>query len=123
MVADRAYDGRATRRCASEHGWELVAPLHPNRHAARQRPLDRAAYRARNLVERFFCRLKRFRRVHVRYHKLDTVYLGIIHLACLHIMTRNRQHDLAVRRHRCLQTPWAELLAAKPRHYSGTCSD
>ena len=95
LVADRADDGRATRGCAAGHGWELVAPPHPNRHAARQRPLDRAAYRARNLVERFFCRLKRFRGVHVRYHKLDAVYLGIIHLACLHIMTRQSKHDLA----------------------------
>ncbi len=94
LVADRADDGRATRRCAAEHGWELVAPPHPNRHAASQRPLDRAAYRARNLVERFFCRLKRFRGIHVRYHKLDAVSLGIIHLACTHIMTKQRQHDL-----------------------------
>ena len=81
-------DDRPTRRSAAALGWELVAPPHPNRHAARRRPLDRAAYRERNLVERFFNRLKRFRGLATRYHKLDVVYLHMIYLACIHIMTK-----------------------------------
>jgi transposase len=88
LVADRAYEGRPTQRCARALGWELVAPPHPNRHAARRRPLDRDAYRERNLVERFFNRLKRFRGIATRYHKLDVVYLHMIYLACIHIMTK-----------------------------------
>ena len=88
LVADRAYEGRPSRNHARTLGWELVAPPHPNRHAARQRPLDRAAYRARNLVERFFNRLKRFRGIATRYHKLDVVYLHMIYLACIYVMTK-----------------------------------
>ena len=87
-VADRAYEGRPTRRCAAALGWELVAPPHPNRPAAPQRPLGREAYRARNLVERFFNRFKRFRGIATRYHKLDVVYLRMIYLACISIMTK-----------------------------------
>ena len=54
----------------------------------RARPLDRAAHRDRNLVERFFNRLKRFRGIATRYHKLDVVYLHMICLACIFIMTK-----------------------------------
>ena len=46
LVADRAYEGRPSRNHARTPGWDFVAPPHPNRHAARQRQLDRAAYRA-----------------------------------------------------------------------------
>jgi len=88
LVADRAYVGRPSRDHARTLGWDLVAPPHPNRHAARQRPLDRAAYRARNLVERFFNRLKRSRGVATLYHRLDVVNLHMISLACIHAMTR-----------------------------------
>ena len=88
LVADRAYEGRPTRRCAQALGWDLVAPPHPNRPAARQRPLDRAAYRARNLVERCCNRLKRFRGIATRYHKLDAVFLHMIYLACIYIVTK-----------------------------------
>ena len=88
LVADRAYEGRPSQRHAQALGWTLVAPPHPNRPAARRRPLDRAAYRERNLVERFFNRLKRFRGIATRYHKLDVVYLHMIYLACIHIMTK-----------------------------------
>ena len=38
-------------------------------------------YKRRDEVERFFRRLKRFRRIATRYDKLDTVFLAFIHLA------------------------------------------
>ena len=42
---------------------------------------DRLPYGWRNEVERFFCRLKRFRRIATRYDKLDAVFPAFIHLA------------------------------------------
>jgi transposase len=39
-------------------------------------PLDREAYRQRNVIERMFCRLKDFRRIATRYDKLARNYLA-----------------------------------------------
>ena len=83
---DRADHGDQTSQLARELGYRPVVP--PPSYRNPSWSYDRALYRRRNEVERFFARLKLIRDVHVRDHKLDTVYLGIIHLACLHIMTR-----------------------------------
>ena len=40
-------------------------------------------YRRPNLVERFFHRVKRFRRIATRYDKLDFVFLAFIHLTAI----------------------------------------
>ena len=45
---------------------------------------NRVLYRRRNEVERFFRRLKRFRRIATRYDKLDIVFLAFIHLALIY---------------------------------------
>ena len=42
---------------------------------------DKELYRKRNEIERFFLRLKRFRRVFTRYDKLDLVFSGFIYFA------------------------------------------
>jgi transposase len=46
---------------------------------------DKALYKLREKVERFFNRLKQFRRIATRYDKLGNIYLAFIHLvaACL----------------------------------------
>ncbi|MBP8867609.1 MAG: transposase, partial [Propionivibrio sp.] len=36
----------------------------------------------RNLIERFFCRIKQFRRIATRYDKLANSFLAFVHLAC-----------------------------------------
>ena len=45
-------------------------------------------YRARNLVERFFNRIKQCRRVATRYDKLAANYLAFIKLAAIRIWLR-----------------------------------
>ena len=40
-------------------------------------------YKRRNEVERFFLRIKRFRRIFTRYDKLDLMYLGNLTLAMI----------------------------------------
>ena len=46
-------------------------------------PLDRAAYRRRNVVERLFCRRKNWRRVATRYDRLARNYMAAIALAAI----------------------------------------
>ena len=44
---------------------------------------DEELYKRRNEVERFFRRIKRFRRVFTRYDKLDIVFAGFILFAMI----------------------------------------
>ena len=45
-------------------------------------------YRARNLIERFFSKLKHFRRVATRYDKLAANFLAMIQLASIRLWLR-----------------------------------
>ena len=49
------------------------------------RPVDWAQYKKRNLVERFFARLKQFRRVATRYDKLAERFRSFIELAAAYV--------------------------------------
>lgn len=75
-VGDKAFDGGPRRRAI---GTVAVIPGKLNR--VDPEPLDKAAYRERNRVDRLFARLKEFRRVATRYEKLKVTSLGMIHLA------------------------------------------
>ena len=46
-------------------------------------PLDRAAYKRRNVIERMFCKLKNWRRVATRYDRLAQNYLSGLALAAI----------------------------------------
>ena len=83
LLMDRTYEGDQTRALAEELGYRLVVP--PMRTRTQPWDYDRVLYRRRNEVERFFCRLKRFRRIATRYDKLDSVFLAFIHLAFIHL--------------------------------------
>ena len=80
VVADKGYDADHFVRRIEATGAEAVIPPRSNRLAPRT--FDRHLYRARNLVERFFARLKHFRRIATRYDKLAKSFLSFIHLAC-----------------------------------------
>ena len=74
LIADRGYDTNAVRALIAARGAQAVIPST----AARRAPIpyDRTAYRARNLVERLWCRLKDWRRIATRYDKLAANYLS-----------------------------------------------
>jgi len=74
LIADRGYDSNAIRAAIAAQDAEVVIPSTTGRRAPI--PYDRAAYRARNLVERLWCRLKDWRRVATRYDKLAANYLS-----------------------------------------------
>ena len=86
LLAVRAYDSDAFRqRLAARGAWANVKPM-PNR---KRRPAFCAfLYKERNLVERFFNRIKHFRGVATRYDKLAENYLAGVQLASTRIWLR-----------------------------------
>lgn len=81
LIADRGYDSNAIRAAISLQGAEVVIPSTRSRNAAI--PYNRDAYRARNLVERLWCRLKDWRRIATRYDKLAANYMAGVFLAAV----------------------------------------
>jgi transposase len=79
LIADRGYDTNAIRAAIAQQDAEVVIPATRSRKAPI--PYDRHAYRARNLVERLWCRLKDWRRIATRYDKLAANYMAGVFLA------------------------------------------
>jgi transposase len=79
VAADKAYDSDALIATITSGGAEAVIPPRANRTAPRT--FDRHLYKGRNLVERFFCRIKHFRRTATRYDKLHRRYEAFIAIA------------------------------------------
>ena len=76
LLADRAYDARSLRDALARRKIKAVIPPNPTRkHPHRY---DAKAYKARNLIERMFCRLKDFRRIATRYDKRADTFLSAI---------------------------------------------
>ena len=83
LAADKAYDSNAILQHLESAGIQAVIPSRANRVA--QRPLDEHLYASRNLVERFFCRIKQFRRVATRYDKLSERFSSFVALSAAFI--------------------------------------
>jgi transposase len=80
VLADTAYDSTALRHLVATMGAEAVIPCNPTRR--QPIPYDVEAYKARNLIERCFNKLKHFRRTATRYDRRAAHFLAFIHLAC-----------------------------------------
>ena len=86
LVADGAYDSDALRAAIAERGgWANIKPM-PNR--VNVPDFDAWLYRFRNLIERFFSKLKHFRAVATRYEKHDANYLALVKLDAARIWMR-----------------------------------
>lgn len=83
VTADKAYDSAAIVEFIEDLGATAVIPPLSNR--KNPRAVDWAQYKNRNLIERFFARLKQFRRAATRYDKLAARFLSLIHLAAAYI--------------------------------------
>lgn len=86
VIADRAYDAEHFHDTILEAGAEPVIPPRPNRR--RPHGYDEHLYKERNLVERFFNKLKHFRRIATRYDKLLANFMGFVTLGAIHILLR-----------------------------------
>ena len=69
-----------------EAGAQVVIPSKSNR--TKQRPYDEALYKARNLIERFFCKLKQFRRIATSFDKLARNFLAAVLIASTRLWLR-----------------------------------
>jgi transposase len=86
LLADRGYDADWIREFVGQRGaWANIPPKRNRKDPVCFSPY---LYRARNLVERFFNRLKQCRRVATRYDKLAANYLAFIKLAAIRIWLR-----------------------------------
>ena len=83
LLADRGYDADWIRAFVSQQGaWANILPKRNRKEAICFSPY---LYRARNLVERFFNKIKQCRRIATRYDKLADNYLAFIKLASIRI--------------------------------------
>jgi len=86
LLMDRAYEDDKTRFCAWSLRFNPVVP--PKKNRVRPWEYDKALYKKRNEIERFFRRLKAFRGIFTRYDKLDRMFTAFIFLACICIALR-----------------------------------
>ena len=86
VLADKAYDANAIREMIDGQGaWANIPPK-----SNRKDPIcfSPHLYKARNLVERFFNKIKHFRRIATRYDKLAANYMAMIKLASIRVWLR-----------------------------------
>ena len=79
VIADTSYDSDANRAYCTEKGIAVVIPNRPNR--LEPIPLDEDSYRDRNKIERFFGRMKQYRRLATRYDKTVVSFLAFWYIA------------------------------------------
>ncbi|MFJ8429648.1 IS5 family transposase, partial [Streptomyces sp. NPDC094021] len=102
VIADKAYSSRSIRQVLRRRGLRAVIPERADQKANRLRrgqaggrppAFDRELYKARNVVERCFNRLKQFRAIATRFDKLADRYRAGIHLASLILWLREPSQD------------------------------
>jgi transposase len=98
IVADKAYSHPSTRRALRRRGIAVTIPQRSDQVLHRQalgsaggRPyaFDQEIYKRRNVVERYFNRLKQWRAIATRYDKTAQNYRGGVLLAGLVLWTKS----------------------------------
>lgn len=88
VLADRGYDSNKLLDYVYARGGE---PTIPSRKGAKfERHCDWWLYKERHLVEKYFLKLKAFRRIATRYDKLAATYLGFICIASILIWLKKQ---------------------------------
>lgn len=92
LLADRGYDADWIGELARQQGaW---ANIPPKRNRNDPTCFSRYLYRARNLIERLFNKIKQYRRVATRYDKLAANYLAFIKIASIRVWLRAKESTL-----------------------------
>ena len=84
LIGDKAYDADPFVETLTQRGITPVIPPKANRNIKRE--CDFALYCERNLIERFFNRLKHFRAIATRYDKLARNFLAGTQFAAVTIL-------------------------------------
>lgn len=83
IIADKGYDSDSFIKIITEMLATAVIPPRSNRTV--QRGYDKHQYKDRNLVERFFQKIKNFRRIATRYEKLDSSFAAMLFITSVYI--------------------------------------
>ena len=84
VIADKGYDIKAVVEAVKAMGAQAVIPTLSTR--KEQREVDKDLYKERNLAERFWRRVKEFRRVATRYEKTGRNFLAFVHVASIMVL-------------------------------------
>lgn len=86
VLGGKAYDADGIRNLIEEQG---AVPNIPAKSTRKWKPcFSKTLYQERNLVERFFSKLKHFRRIATRYDKLAENFLAMVQLASVRLWLR-----------------------------------
>lgn len=83
FIADKGYDANSVVEAVEKKQMVAVIPSKSNR--INKRAIDRHTYKSRHLVENFFCKIKRYRRVATRYEKTAINFLGFVLFAAIRV--------------------------------------
>ena len=84
VLADRGYD--SAKILSHIRYWRASACIPPRKNKTYPQKYNRQAYKSRNQIERFFQRLKNFRRIATRYDKLPSSFLSFVHIAAVSLI-------------------------------------
>lgn len=85
VLGDKGYDSKAFRDAIEAQD---ATPVIPPRKTSPQVHCDYALYCERNLVERFFLKIKRFRRIATRYEQTARAFLSMLHIVSAFIWAK-----------------------------------
>lgn len=86
VIGDKGYDSKDVVAAVEEQGGKAVIPNRSN--ATTKRETDWAQYKDRNLVERFWSKVKPYRRVATRFEKKAQDFLAFVQVASIMILLR-----------------------------------
>ena len=93
LIADKAYDSNELRAQLQARGATVVIPPRSNR--VDEIEYDSEMYKWRHLVENFFCKLKHFRRLAMRFEKTDVS--SLLSLSTIQSTKRSRSSPFTAR--------------------------
>ena len=86
VVADKGYDGSSLVQAIEARGAKAVIPSRSN--AKQPRLIDWNLYKDRNKIERYFNKIKHYRRIATRFDKTATAFLAFLHLTATMILLK-----------------------------------
>lgn len=89
LLADKGYDANDLRAAAADR--KAWANIPPKRNRKDPICFSKHLYKARNLVERFFNKIKQFRRIATRFDKTAENFLAAVKLASVRIWLRGNE--------------------------------
>jgi transposase len=85
-IADRGYDSNGFRNMLFSSGIQPIIPGRRNRKVAIV--VDPNTYKKRNVIERFFARVKEFRRIAARYEKTVATFGAMFTIGCILVLLK-----------------------------------